>query len=119
MLRRRLIRIWIKKRLLRDMRKHGSKRGYWEAMSLEVLDTVLAAHDWLQWPVAFSDLEKATDFTCCRDLKHILRLLPEPPQDVLSRLDLIFLTFPYDHYARNTFLLRASLLRLSAREGGI
>jgi hypothetical protein len=112
------MRIWIKKRVLRDMRKHGSKRGDWAAMSLEVRDPGLAAHDRLQWSVAFSDLEKATDFTCCRNLKHILRLLPEPPQDVLSRLDLIFLAFPHDHYARNTFLLRASLLRLS-REAGI
>ena len=119
MFRRRLMWFCIKKCVLRDMRKHGSRRGYWEAMSLEVLDTVLAALDWLQLSVGFSDLEKATDFTRLRDLKEILRALPEPPQDLLSRLDLIFLTFPYDHYARNTFLLRASLLRLSSREAGI
>jgi len=78
MFRRRLRTICIKKCVLRDMRKHGSRHGYWEAMSLEVLDTVLAALDCLQLPIAFSDLEKATDFTCLRDLKQILRALPEP-----------------------------------------
>ncbi len=116
---RRLIRIWIKKRVLRDMRKHGSKPGYWEAVSLEVLDTVIAVLDCLQLPIGFSELEKATDFPRLHDLKVTLRALPEPPQDLLGRLDLIFFAFSYDGYGRNTFLLRASLLRLSAREAGI
>ena len=108
-----LIRAWVIRRILKDMRRHGSTRNFSEAISREVLDAVLSALECLERPITFSGLEHSTDYTRLWDLRTDLRALPEPPRDLLRRLDLVFSTLAFDHYGRNTFLLRASLMRLS------